>query len=328
MDKVLFITDNCDYKKDYSIKSKDSEGNKPFARDEMIQTLKKFFDTVHITYSIADANNYIENNKDVFVVTTYYGIAEADSKSIIPAICKAHGVKYLGADAYTHMICNDKYLSKSYIQKFGLNAIKGVIIYSPENTFEFTEINNIKYPVIVKPNFGGGSNGIINASVTYNYEQTVNLVKKLHSYQQMPILVDEYIPGHEVSFIIIGNKKEILFYGESELSIDGKNYFNHEVFGLESKKIAPSRKQYCISNYIDSETRNKMFQLFKSFNKVEFMRIDCRITNDGKIYVLELSPDCYLGTNGAFQETLKQNGYDFNKMMMLLIKNSINNQNC
>lgn len=38
---------------------------------------------------------------------TYYGEAESDSKSIIPAICKANKTNYLGADAYTHMIYNN-----------------------------------------------------------------------------------------------------------------------------------------------------------------------------------------------------------------------------
>ena len=40
MKKALFITDDCEYPKEYSIKNRDSEGNKPFARDEMISALK------------------------------------------------------------------------------------------------------------------------------------------------------------------------------------------------------------------------------------------------------------------------------------------------
>ena len=325
--KVLFITDDCDYEKEYTIKNNDSEGNKPFARDEMVHTLNKYFKDVYTTYSVLDAAEYIRNNRDIFVVTTYYGKAEPDSKSIIPALCKVYGVKYLGADSYAQMICNDKHLSKSYIRKYGLNQIPGVIIYSPNNINELNELDNLNYPVIVKPNFGGGSNGIINNSITYNKSQTIKLIKELYLYQNIPIIVEEYIPGYEVSFIIIGDKEKILFSGESELNIDNKNIFNNEVFGLESKKITPSRKKYCDSNHIDVVTQHKMFQLFHSFDKMEFMRIDCRIKENGDIYVLELSPDCYIGSNGAFQETLKRNGYNFNEMLKMLLNNSLSNQN-
>ncbi|MEF2917148.1 MAG: ATP-grasp domain-containing protein [Eubacterium sp.] len=209
MKKVLFITDECDLPKDYSIKSKNSEGNKASARNEMVNALNNLFDYVYTTYSISEANKYLVNNKDTYVVTTYYGIAEASSKSIIPAICKAENVNYLGADAYAQMICNDKYLSKSYIKKFGLNPIPGIIIYSPNNREELNEIQKLNYPLVVKPNFGGGSNGIAKCSVTYNFEQTITLIEELSNYQNMPILVEEYIEGYEISFIIIGNKNKI-----------------------------------------------------------------------------------------------------------------------
>ncbi|MBS7194563.1 MAG: ATP-grasp domain-containing protein [Clostridiales bacterium] len=262
MKKVLFITDECDLPKDYSIKSKNSEGNKASARNEMVNALNNLFDYVYTTYSISEANKYLVNNKDTYVVTTYYGIAEASSKSIIPAICKAENVNYLGADAYAQMICNDKYLSKSYIKKFGLNPIPGIIIYSPNNREELNEIQKLNYPLVVKPNFGGGSNGIAKCSVTYNFEQTITLIEELSNYQNMPILVEEYIEGYEISFIIIGNKNKIKYSGESKLLLDKKDYFTNEVFGLESKKINASQKAYVASNFIKGENKNKIFNLF------------------------------------------------------------------
>ena len=56
MKKVLFITDECDLPKDYSIKSKNSEGNKASARNEMVNALNNLFDYVYTTYSISEAN--------------------------------------------------------------------------------------------------------------------------------------------------------------------------------------------------------------------------------------------------------------------------------
>lgn len=327
LNKILFITDNCELKKEYTIKVKDSEGNKIAARDEMITALKRMCKDVTLTYSVEEANKYIINNKDSFIITTYYGEASPDSKSMIPIICKANKVKFLGADAYTQMICNDKFLSKQYIYKFGLTPTKGIIIYNPDNKFEIQEIDNLTFPLIIKPNFGGGSNGIINNSVTYNKEDTVKLVKELYKYQCMPILVEEYVKGFEVSFIIIGNKNNIIYSGESNLCINGKSFFNTEVFGLESKKIAPKQKSYKESNFINSEIQNKLFQLFKSFDKVEFMRVDCRIAENGNVYVMELSPDCYIGSGGAFAETLRHSGYSFEDTLKLLCENSIKNQN-
>lgn len=325
--RILFVTDNCDIKKNYSIKNRDSEGNKPAAKEEMIRALKKLSKKVYCTYSLEEANKYILQYPDTFVVTTYYGAAAADSKSLLPAICKSNNVAYLGADPYTQMICNDKYLSKTYIEQFGLNSIPGKIIYSPDSNIELSEIKELQYPLIVKPNFGGGSNGIMDCSLTTTYDETCSLVKKLHKYQNTPIIVEEYISGYEISFIIIGNKYEILFSGESMLMLDGKTNFTNEIFGLESKKMSSNRKKYQPSQFISKESQEKMFALFQSFDKCEFMRIDCRVNNSGKVYILELSPDCYVGSNGAFYESVKQGNYNFDQMIKLLIDNSLKHQN-
>lgn len=327
LNNILFVTDNCEINKEYSLKSKNSEGNKISARDEMISSLNKISSNVFCTYSISEANEYMIKNKDCFTVTTYYGEASPDSKSIIPILCKTNNIKYWGADAYTQMICNDKYLSKKIINQFHLNSIPGVIIYSPDNIIEMNEIYTLKLPLIIKPNFGGGSNGIMNCSYVNTYEKAIELIKLLHSYQKMPILVEEYIPGNEISFIIIGNKNNIIFADESMLSIASKSFFENEVFGLESKKINASLKKYTKSNFIDQCTKDNMLKLFQSFDKIEFMRIDCRIDKSGTIYILELSPDCYVGTHGAFYETVSRQGYTFDNMIKLLIENSINNQN-
>lgn len=327
LNNILFITDDCDYEKEYSLKSKDSEGNKKGAKLEMTEALQKLALNVHCTYSISEANEFMSKNKDAFTVTTYYGEAAPDSKSIIPSLCKTNKIKYLGADAYTQMICNDKYLSKKVVEQFGLNSIKSVLIYSPDNAIELNSIKGLSLPLIVKPNFGGGSNGIMNCSYVTTYEDAFDLVRELYNYQNLPILVEEYIPGNEFSFIIIGNKKQILFSDESMLTIDNQSFFEKEVFGLESKKIDVTRKKYEKSSFVDTCTRKKMFNLFHSFDKVEFMRIDCRVNKQGAIYILELSPDCYIGTNGAFFETVKRADYTFNDMIKMLVENSINSQN-
>lgn len=327
LNKILFVTDDCDCSKEYTLKSKNSEGNKKAAKDEMISALNHISSDVFCTYSVLEANEYMLKNRDCFTITTYYGEASPDSKSIIPILCKTNNIKYWGADAYTQMICNDKYLSKKIINQFQLNSIPGIIIYSPDDINEIKEIYSLKLPLIIKPNFGGGSNGIMNCSYVDTYESAIDLIKLLYEYQRMPILVEEYISGNEVSFIIIGNKKQILIADESMLSIDNKNFFENEIFGLESKKINTSLKKYVKSNFIDKDTKYKMIRLFQSFDKMEFMRIDCRIDKNGKIYILELSPDCYVGTHGAFFETVSRQGYTFDNMIKLLVENSINNQN-
>ena len=97
---------------------------------------------------------------------------------------------------------------------------------------------------------------------------------------------------------------------------------------MRRKRTSFRTKADEMSNQIDEKTKKQMIRLFQSFDKAEFMRIDCRVDKLGNIFVLELSPDCYVGSKGAFFETVKQNGISFEHMIKMMVDNSINSQSC
>ena len=78
-----------------------------------------------------------------------------------------------------------------------------------------------------------------------------------------------------------------------------------------------------MSHYITQNDIKKIHSLFKSFDKIEFMRVDGRIYN-GEFYLIELSPDCYLGDDCAFYFAFQNNGYSLSDMFEYLINNGLN----
>ena len=180
-------------------------------------------------------------------------------------------------------------------------------------------------PLIVKPNFGGGSNGISNNNLVYSYEEAQKLIVTLLEYQHLPVLVEEFIPGYEVEFIIFGNKKEIFLSSEIQIEVDGISYFDHQIWGYEAKKAGLHKNKLYPANHTPSEDIPKLHALFQSFDKAEIMRVDCRI-NDNKLYILELSPDCYLGPTGGVAAAFRQHGIGYSEMFQKLIDNTL--QSC
>ena len=110
-------------------------------------------------------------------------------------MCEANHMLYVGADSYTQMLCNDKYLSKKYISDFGIATPEGILI---RNDRDITLIQNLALPLIVKPNFGGGSNGISNNNLVYSYEEAQKLIVTLLEYQHLPVLVEEDVYKRQV----------------------------------------------------------------------------------------------------------------------------------
>lgn len=317
---LIFITDKPDENKTFSIQRRDGEGNSVQALKDMQKVLTKISNNVVIYTNVSEFEKDIKKFKNPLVVTSFYGEANPTSKAVVPIICDLNNIPYVGADAYVHMLCNDKFMSKQYIEHFGLKTANSVIIYDPLNKFELQELSNLKFPVVIKPNFGGGSNGIEAGNVKKTLGEAINFIKQLYYYQNLPILVEEYLEGNEVSLIMFGNNHELKLIQEVQIIIDDKEYYTNEIFGLESKKKKIQTKTFKPSNLINMIDKEKMITLFKSFTKVEFMRIDCRI-KDGNTSIIELSPDCYLGLNGAFYEGFRLNKFSFQEMIQMILSN-------
>lgn len=306
-----------------SITRNDLEGNSGEQTLRLKTSLQKLAPIVCYT-SVADFEAHLQEHLDDIVFPMYYGPAGRNTKGIVPTLCDIYDIVYIGADPYTQTICNDKALSKQYAANFGIISPKGCLIRDEDigsNTRQ--RLAELKPPLVVKPNYGGGSTGISVNNIVSSWEDAISLAKCLLSNLQIPILVEEYVEGYEVELIVVGTKRKIRFCEEVQLLMGGKKYFDHDIWGFETKEIDDSSIDFSISNYIPQMDIERLLELFGSFEKVETIRFDGRIHN-GRFYLIELSPDCYLGDDCAFYYAFQSKGYSHQEMLRFLIKNALN----
>lgn len=319
---MIFMTDPIIDKKMFGIEYLNAEGNSRKVAYDIRDALSKSCNHVELFENIEQLTTNIPKYKDYVIFSTRYGVASPNSKALIPAICESSNINYIGANSYTHMLCNDKNLSKIYLKQFGLRTAPAVLIRDANDTRQMMAISFLRFPVVIKPNYGGGSNGITNESIQHTLEGAMQYIKLLQSYQRQPILVEEYVPGYEVEVIIFGNKNRILFTKEIQITIHEESYFTDQIYDLQTKKVDESASKMNYSNLISDEDKIAMSKLFQSFDKVEIMRIDCRVYN-GHAYIIELSPDCYLGKDGGVYLAFQNKGVSFEEMFNLMIRNSL-----
>jgi D-alanine-D-alanine ligase len=321
---IALITDEMHtFDETVSIRDRNLEGNSRMTTEKVLKTFngiaKKLF---HYT-NIETFSHNIGLHKDDIVFPMYYGINLPESKSLIPALCESHEIQYVGADMYTQALCNDKTLAKAYAREFYIPSAAGVLLTEFENKKRLMEkLKIITPPLIVKPNFGGGSTGIISSNVVHTHEEAVKYATMLHNIHKIPMLVEEILSGYEVSYVIVGNKNRIILQNELQLVINGVNYFNEQIWALDCKRINDDDVEFIPSNILSRKDKDKMLWLFRSFEKVEFMRIDGRI-KDGVFHLIELSPDCFLGEGCAVQLTFENAGYSYSQMFKTLIENAL-----
>ena len=321
MQRLVVIMDNPVNIKAATIDDRFLEWNSVKGANSIISAVKSINGSALYYNSVDAFLGNIEQHKSDLIFPLLYGINSPTSKSIIPAICEGYGIQYIGADTYAHALCNDKKMSSLYAKDFGIKSSNSVLLRFL-NIEEKGILNKLQLPLIVKPNYGGGSTGIAITNVTHTHHAAYELAEHLHRVHKMPILVEEIIEGYEVEFIIVGNQKRILFTSEVKLLMDQQDYFIDKIWSYETKKINDSNVDFIASNHLSTETKQHMIDLFQSFSKIEFMRIDGRLCKDS-FYLIELSPDCYLGDDCAVASAFNARGYSYEDMIKIIVNNAL-----
>lgn len=321
--RVILITDSAKDLSSPDLSNVNMEGNSISSSIAIRDAIASFAPVVLYT-ELEDFRDNISKHKNDIIFPMRYGPTSRTQKGLVVSLCEAYGISYLGADNYTQLLCNDKCLSKKYAQEFGFTVPNGVIFRKSASKEELlSKIEKLHLPIVVKPNFGGGSAGISDNSLVHNYASAVKLVEFHLSIHPTPILVEEYVPGEEVSILLIGNSKKISYCGETQLVINGEKFFQDRIWGYEEKKIDDSNVDFVVSHRTSLSDQERAVRIFQSFEKVEYMRIDGRVSHNG-FCLLELSPDCYLGPDCDFAVAMKENGISYPEFLKFIIENSLN----
>lgn len=321
--RIVLVTDTARDLSSADLTNVHMEGNSISASMAIRDAIASFTPVIHYT-ELEDFRDHIKEHQQDLVFPMRYGPTSRTQKGLVVSLCETYGIAYMGADIYTQILCNDKDLSKKYAHEFGFLVPNGIIFREllPEREM-LAQVKQMKLPLVVKPNFGGGSAGISDNSLVHDYASALDLIKFHLNTHPTPVLVEEYIEGQEVSILLIGNKERVVYCGETQLIINGQKYFKERIWGYEEKKIDDSKVDFAVSNLTSRQDRERAIRLFRSFEKVEYMRIDGRVSDKG-FFLFELSPDCYLGPESDFEIALKEEGLDYPGVLRFIIENSLN----
>lgn len=281
-------------------------------------------DVIHYQSPKYLADNAYKHKNDL-VFTIYGGEKSRNRMALVPAICESYGLKYVGADTYARIICQDKYLSKIYCERFGLQTAPSVLL---ENKLDIQLMRDLSFPLVLKPNMEGSSIGITEDSIVYNMEQASLLADRLFSAHNQPILAEEFIEGKEVSFYIVGNGGQFSLLSALEIYMErDEEYLCKHLYSAEIKHHSDNIVHRDITCMIRQESVEIVKRIFTSLGKMDFMRIDCRLKDDS-LYLIELTPDAYIGPYSGFIDAAQTIGKNYTDLIELIIHTAYtSNQN-
>jgi D-alanine-D-alanine ligase len=185
---------------------------------------------------------------------------------------------------------------------------------------------SLRYPLFVKSTSEHGSEGISQASVVTNDEKLRERVEFIHTRLKTDAMAEEYIDGREIYVGVIGNNRletlppwEVHFgdLRESSLAIaTSKVKWDHqyrEKMGVTNGPAAALPPGY------DQWISRLSKRIYQVLGFCGYARLDFRLTEDGRIYLIEPNPNPAIGYGEDFAESAEAVGIGYNDLIQRII---------
>ncbi len=247
--------------------------------ETLIDDLKKKAGKIDLVLNLCDEGFYNDPTKELHV----------------PALLEQLNIPYTGAGPQCLAFCYDKSIVRGVAREMAIPVANGTLV------LEDTDLSklSLSFPLLVKPNSGDSSFGITQKSIAHSMEELFEILKETREKigSNKPLLLEEFLPGKDISVGIIGNPPActVLPVTEEDYSAVPENL--PKICGYEAKWLPDSPYWNIKSVPVDlpEETRVEVVKcclvLFSRLGCRDYARFDWRFDAEGRPRLLEVNPN-------------------------------------
>lgn len=209
-------------------------------------------------------------------------------EAYVPAVLEMLGIPYTGSDPLTLAITLDKSMAKRVVQGEGVPTPKFRVVRRLDDLKSL----DLVYPLIVKPLWEGSSMGIRRSSkVTCERELEKQVSWLLTDYKE-PVLVEEFVPGPELTVGILGNERPcvlgVMHIVPKRIGPEGF------IYSLEVKRDWRRQVDYLCPPNVEKGVLVRVSKValraYIALGCRDVARLDLRLGDDNVPYFLEANP--------------------------------------
>ena len=186
------------------------------------------------------------------------------------------GVPILGTSAENVDAAEDRELFDKILEECGISRPKGQTVYTAEEAKKAA--NELGYPVLVRPSYVLGGQGMQIAINDEDIEQYIGIINRIA--QEHPILVDKYLVGKEIEVDAVCDGENIIIPGIME------HIERAGIHSGDSISVYPART---ISAAAKADIEEYTKRLAKALHVIGMINIQFIVCGDD-VYVIEVNP--------------------------------------
>jgi len=236
---------------------------------------------------------------------------------------------YTGCNPYGLMLTHNKAVAKKILRH---HRIRGPEFTVFPRRRKVIKPARLKYPLFVKSATEHGSIGIAQASVVYDEEKLMDRVSFVHDQLQTDALVEEYIDGREIYVGVIGNK-QLRTFAPWEMHFANLPEGAPRVATSKVKwdqryqrELGVATRAAELSDDLARRIHHTCKRVYRVFEQSGYARLDLRVTEDEKIYVLESNPNPQLEYGEDFAESAEACGVSYVELIQRILSLGLNHK--
>jgi D-alanine-D-alanine ligase len=184
----------------------------------------------------------------------------------------------------------------------------------------------LKFPLIVKSLTQESSIGISQASVVEDDEKLRERVRFIHHSIATDAIVERYIEGRELYVGVLGNLK-LQVFPVWELKFKRLGEDNWPIATDRVKWSDSYQKKHGITSGLARDLPDDLLQsvqkiskrVYRTLDLSGYARIDLRLSDDGRVYVLEANPNPQLAYGEDFAESAERAGVSYEALLQRIV---------
>jgi D-alanine-D-alanine ligase len=207
------------------------------------------------------------------------------------------GLRYTGAGPQALFVAQDKALAKKLFNFHGIRTPN----FASSFRGRIDHMDDLEFPLIVKPGAEDGSVGIDCGSVVKSVRELMERIELIQERFDSPALIEEFIDGREIYVGVLGNgTPEALPPVELDLSklpkgmprIAGKEVKWEK--GTEAYDVTRAAVARDLPDDLRNRIQGTALAAYQALGLRDYGRIDLRVTAKEEIYVIEANPNPWL----------------------------------
>jgi D-alanine-D-alanine ligase len=288
-----------------------------------IHALAQLLTTEGYAVSILEADRTLPRRLTIGNFDLVFNIAEGKGgrcrEALVPALCEMLGIAYTGSDPLTLAATLDKAVAKRLV-------VGDVATPRWRTVRRMSDLDgfDLQFPVFAKPNDEGSSKGIRNDSRCEDLGALQGVCARLLDTYGRPVLVEEFVRGHEVTVGVVGNQDPevvgIMHVVPTQLK-SAEDF----VYSLEVKRDWEHQVRYAIPPELPDDVCRRIeaaaLKCFRLLDCRDVARIDFRVGPDGEPWFIEANPLPGLSpTSGDLVLTAKAMGWTWERLITRIVR--------